>query len=149
MKTCVKCKLTKQLMDFHKSKRHSLGVKNECAKCTNTYLKNHYSKRGGRTEEEKRNLTSNHLQRKYNMDLGEYQTLYFSQKGRCLICTKEQKSLLTTRITKGKKEVLVVDHNHSTGKVRGLLCQKCNQGIGLFEENCISLRNAISYITGG
>lgn len=40
-----------------------------------------------------------------------------------------------------------IDHCHTTGKVRGLLCSKCNTGIGMFKENIITLKRAIRYIT--
>lgn len=57
----------------------------------------------------------------------------------CKIC-KKHKSLFKTH--------LHVDHDHSTGKIRGLLCQKCNQGIGYFYESIASLQNAIKYLSG-
>ena len=61
--------------------------------------------------------------------------LYAEQRGRCLICLRE------TLI-----EDLHVDHDHSTGYVRGLLCPKCNQGLGMFDDNTASLRRAIQYL---
>jgi len=56
------------------------------------------------------------------------------QKGRCLICTK-----IPTK-------QLVVDHCHTTGKVRGLLCDKCNFLLGLANDQINVLQNAIAYL---
>lgn len=45
-----------------------------------------------------------------------------------------------------KKEELVIDHNHQTGKVRGLLCANCNNGLGFFMDNIENLKEAIRYL---
>lgn len=71
---------------------------------------------------------------RYGLTHDEVYTLYATQNGSCAIC---KKSL---------NDVFVVDHCHSTGKVRGLLCNQCNQAIGLLNENISSFRNAIDYI---
>jgi len=59
--------------------------------------------------------------------------MYESQSGKCAICGDAQ-------------EMLVVDHDHTTGTVRGLLCHKCNQGIGLLRESKEIMQNAIAYL---
>lgn len=74
------------------------------------------------------------LMRFYKMTPEEYKKLYEKQTGRCAICFGESKIKLC------------VDHNHSTGKVRGLLCKKCNSGIGLLQENTEFLYRAIKYL---
>ena len=127
VKVCRTCRKTLPLSDFHKSKVHSFGVKNNCAKCANAYHRKNYSKKY-KTDQHKRKLSNWHLLRKYNISLEEYQQLYEAQKGCCAICKKEPQSLNVTRISKGKKEILVVDHDHATKRIRGLLCQECNQG---------------------
>lgn len=76
----------------------------------------------------------------YKMTLDEYQAMYDEQNGLCLICNQQ---------TKGRgeqKNTLAVDHNHTTGKIRGLLCSHCNTGLGLFRDNKKLLQQAINYL---
>jgi hypothetical protein len=73
-----------------------------------------------------------HLKLKYGLTLEQYEQLSDEQRGRCGVC--------------GTKAKLVVDHDHTTGKVRALLCGPCNQGLGQFRDNCDLLRRAASYL---
>ena len=76
-----------------------------------------------------------HLKLNYNMTLRQYADVLAAQNGVCAICGKPS-----------VKQKLNVDHNHATGKLRGLLCWKCNVGIGHFDEDLSSLRKAIKYL---
>lgn len=67
-----------------------------------------------------------------------YNHLFEKQKGKCFICNTHQDRLSVA---------LSVDHNHTTGKIRGLLCRRCNQGIGLFNDNVEFLRKSIVYLS--
>jgi hypothetical protein len=80
---------------------------------------------------------SYYLQTKYGIGAKEYDALYAAQNGCCAICRKHQSTL---------KQPLHVDHCHVTEKVRGLLCKRCNLGIGMLEESADSLTNAIDYL---
>ena len=64
----------------------------------------------------------------YNMTLEDYQRMFDTQKGKCAICKKHQNEF---------KYPLHVDHDHNTGKVRGLLCGRCNAGLGYYEKSDI------------
>ena len=76
-------------------------------------------------------------QNSYGITLEDYNQMFASQSGRCAICNiHEQES--------GK--ILCVDHDHNTGKVRGLLCSKCNAGIGLLGDDPDNLINAANYL---
>lgn len=75
------------------------------------------------------------LRTKYGITVEEYDAMYISQSGKCAICK-----------TYRDKWALYVDHNHKTGKVRALLCNNCNSGIGFFSENQDLLRQAIEYL---
>lgn len=61
---------------------------------------------------------------KYGISLDEYEAMCSRQSGKCYLCNKEELG--------GKR--LAVDHNHETGKVRGLLCRRCNTGLGHYEK---------------
>ena len=69
----------------------------------------------------------------YNISLEDYNKMLINQNNKCDIC----------RIGFNN---LVVDHCHTTGKVRGLLCNGCNSGIGFFKENKVTILNSIEYL---
>lgn len=71
----------------------------------------------------------------YGITLSQYQIILELQNGKCAICNKIQ-----------DKRPLSVDHDHTTGKIRGLLCLKCNSGIGFVSEDVNILESMISYI---
>lgn len=72
---------------------------------------------------------------KYGITREEYFALKEAQHGCCAICGREPK---TRR--------LAVDHDHATGKVRGLLCAACNMGLGAYRDDIAMLRRAIAYL---
>jgi len=76
------------------------------------------------------------LQRKYDLTHDEYLELSDSQNGCCAICN----------IDPGIDKNLHVDHDHETGKVRGLLCTQCNSGLGMFKDRIRLLASAIVYL---
>jgi hypothetical protein len=86
---------------------------------------------------------SSSLKTRYNIDLEEYQQLLIKQNYSCAICNNPEttKDNRTTQI-----RMLAVDHCHKTGVVRGLLCQKCNQALGLLGDNMNIFLNAIAYL---
>lgn len=73
-----------------------------------------------------------HLRRKFGITLIEYQNLLDSQRGVCFLCKNPEK--IKNHISK-KTSSLAVDHCHKTGKIRGLLCFKCNTTIAHIENN--------------
>lgn len=81
-----------------------------------------------------------HLMKTYNMTIEDWNEMYKKQNGCCAICGIHQMNIPNN----GK---LHVDHNHKTGKVRGLLCSRCNQVLGLFDEDVERMQNAYDYLT--
>lgn len=79
-----------------------------------------------------------HIKRSYGLEWEEYVSLMDKQEGKCLLCSSSGS---------GKNNRLVVDHDHDTGEVRGLLCWSCNVGIGLFKEDTELLNKVIKYIS--
>jgi hypothetical protein len=86
----------------------------------------------------KEQLYNNWLKRNYGITRIEYEELLRSQDGRCAIC----RTLPTTQ------RRLAVDHDHDTGKIRGILCDQCNVGLGNFRESAAMLKAAAVYIRG-
>lgn len=82
------------------------------------------------------------LKKKYGITLKEYNIIFINQNGLCKICLKPD-------VTKRRSTVdgnLVVDHDHITGKVRGLLCHNCNVALGSFRDSEENLIRAVSYL---
>ena len=111
-----------------------------CSQCLKRYSLTFYyvdrSKPDGhrpncKTCEGKRNR-KDHLKRKYNLTEQDIDKLKAIQYNKCKICEENKK--------------LVVDHCHSTGKVRGLLCHGCNAAIGFFKEDMGRLLRAGAYL---
>lgn len=111
-------------------------------------------KRRGReyyhTSERRRdNQRRAYIFRKYGLSLEHLTAILAAQHERCAICKRHW-----TDCTAGKRsrhdvmflQHLYVDHDHSTGKVRGLLCNNCNAGIALFAEEPVRLYNAVAYL---
>ena len=74
---------------------------------------------------------------KYGISIEEYDSMYIKQGGRCAICGKHQSEV---------KHRLCVDHSHKTNNIRGLLCKRCNTGLGMFSDKQNILTNAIRYL---
>jgi len=81
------------------------------------------------------------LIRDFNITLEEYNQLLLSQNGVCAICGEPE-----TSTNRGKIKCLSVDHDHETGKIRGLLCQKCNQGLGNFKDSLELIEKTKQYL---
>lgn len=75
--------------------------------------------------------------RKYGLTIDQYDQLFDLQGGRCAICESEDP---------GSKGHFHVDHNHHTGKIRGLLCNSCNLLLGLSKDNVETLISAARYL---
>jgi len=80
------------------------------------------------------------LRDKYGITLNDYEAMWIAQGGRCGICGLYESVAATTY------KNLVVDHDHDTGKVRGLLCDLCNKGLGQFKDDINRVRRALTYL---
>jgi len=175
MKKCVKCNIIKSKTEFHKHPQTKDGLCNACKECRNaanieynrnnkdirreSYSKYQRSKKG--VEQSKKYYQENkssikervkgyhvenkvrikekrsetYLKKKYNITKKEYDNILKNQNGLCKICGS----------VPGKKK-LHVDHDHNTGKFRGLLCYQCNVGLGFFQDSVQTLKEAIKYL---
>lgn len=75
------------------------------------------------------------LKYRYGLTVDQYEKMVEDQDGRCKICTRESK--------------LFVDHCHETGKIRGLLCNPCNAGMGYLQDDPVVLNAALQYLLAG
>jgi len=123
MKTCSKCKKDKELVEFDKTGMR--GYRANCKACRREQRKGCPTQRNG------------WYKRKYGITLEDYNKIFTEQKGCCKICNTHQVEL---------KIRLAVDHCHTTGKVRGLLCDTCNRGLGYLKDSPELLNNAINYL---
>lgn len=125
--TCPKCK--QQYTAEHFLKRSSLiGLRAKlCLKCRDKFL--NQMKNGPRTP------FDYGLKHKYGIREADFNKMEQDQNGKCAICFKVPE--------RGR---LVVDHDHNTGKVRGLLCNTCNSGMGKLGDSIENLESAVLYL---
>ena len=128
-KTCTKCGLEKELALFYKSKSGPLGRSSECKDCTNARQRASYDPKKSRAK---------NLKNRFGISLDEYDAMLQLQSGCCKICGTN---------APGPKGRFVVDHNHDTGEVRGLLCWSCNVGIGHLQDSPSILLSAFNYLS--
>ena len=130
VKTCYACKETKPVSEFYRSNK--TYYQKECKACNRER-----KYRWHQTEEGKLSSANTKLKRRFGITMDDYQAMLDSQGGQCLICG-------TTESYLGHR--LAVDHCHTTGKIRGLLCKGCNVGLGNFNDRPELLRNAAAYL---
>ena len=149
MLTCKKCIRELDESNFYKSRNTKSGYRGECKACTKVIndrynathreKRLHYSrnaeKRGG--EARRKRQRHNMLKRLYNISLDDWNKLLDSQGGKCAICSTANPGEQNWR----------TDHDHKTGKVRGILCNACNSATGLFRDNPTVLNHAARYVT--
>lgn len=80
--------------------------------------------------------------KQYGITEKQYNLMFKKQNGVCYICKCQE----SRKHQNGKLQSLSIDHNHFTGKVRGLLCDKCNRGLGFFKHDTKLLNNALLYM---
>jgi hypothetical protein len=84
----------------------------------------------------------NQIKSVYGLEEADYKNLILLQNNLCAICNKPEVAVSK----KGKVKNLAIDHCHTTGKIRGLLCQKCNTALGKLQEDKEILRKMIAYL---
>ena len=148
IKVCPKCNESLPHTAFNKSSRRD-GLQTYCRSCHNAMQREKYNsdpaeKVKRQMRERKRNLLNplakkdSELKRLYGIGIDVYLKMLQDQGEVCKICKQDCKT----------KYSLSVDHDHKSGKIRGLLCNRCNRAIGMFEDNPELLRLAAEYIDG-
>lgn len=142
-KICSKCKNEKEIEEFAIMCSKELKRRARCKQCVNEYNKS-YKEKNLESIRDKWRVASRKYDRsdktrrrnktleKYGLNIDTYNKMFDEQGGKCKICDRGIS--------------LVVDHCHNTGKIRGLLCNDCNVGLGTFKDNKELLLKAIGYL---
>jgi hypothetical protein len=161
MKRCRKCGAVKSLSEFYRMAGMRDGHRNECKACSlaekaarhraNPEPARERTRRWQRENPEryaakqaefrssgrkKISDRKSHLKRKFGITLEQYDAMLAEQGGGCGICRKPPRDDIS----------LHVDHDHETGRIRGLLCFTCNNALGDFDDDASLLRSAIRYV---
>jgi hypothetical protein len=133
MKTCRGCGESRPLADFGADRRNKDGLMAVCRPCQNA--RSLASKRRIPRDQLAERERRTQLKMRYGTTPEEYEAMERAQDGVCAICY---------RPNPGRR--MAVDHDHRTGRVRGLLCDPCNLGIGKLGDNSDRLRAAAMYL---
>lgn len=134
MKRCNECGLDKEESLFEKNR-------NYCKECYSLYEKRRRLRHSDQLKsyekiryiQRRDKVLENDRKYRYGIDQKEYNKMINDANGKCGICRQ-------------MSEKLCIDHDHSTGKVRGMICNKCNLGLGHFNDNEKLLQYAIYYL---
>ena len=157
-KNCIRCHKILEANKFYRQPRSRDGLSKICRLCTAETRETpekqlcpecqktkpaaefnyHHDKTSGLVGVCKECLRSRNYQKRYGITIAEYNLMLEWQDGMCLIC-----GIYHEDAVKGK---LVIDHDHSTNMVRGLLCNDCNWMLGHARDNLEVLEHAIGYL---
>lgn len=154
MKVCATCKQSLRLNQFGKDKHNKDGLNYSCKECRRISekqrialvgAKDYYKRRNHKTKSYRKKRYSDdpdsvrdyNYRKKFGKTLSEYRKLFDDQRGVCAICSVPW--------IVGDK-IFAWDHDHTTNKVRGILCERCNRALGLLRDDVEVLKNAIKYL---
>lgn len=145
-KTCSMCGLVKSVEDFYRNRSYKSGYDGRCKVCHNaaTTARHEAARAADPSYHSKRSsvwrqanperVRASHLRRVYGITVFQYETMLADQGHACAIC---RNSFVKTPL---------VDHDHFTGRIRGLLCASCNNVLGLVRDSSDRLRRAALYL---
>lgn len=150
-KPCSKCKQIKTASEFHKNAQSVSGLTSACKQCEALRSRAYKNTPAGRESNRRRTKrwAERHPDRarnallkwNYGITIEEYARLEESQGGVCAICKNPER-----HVRNGKPVKLAVDHNHTTGAVRGLLCVLCNTLLGKIEADTDRFMQLLDYM---
>lgn len=146
MINCTKCEKEKEESEFRSRTSSKTGYQYWCKQCENEANKARYTSKPKKEKESKEidkeeiaaKAKGRMLLHRYNLTQEDYYRMYEEQNRQCAICEEE--------LELGGRKGLYVDHCHSSGKVRGLLCPSCNSAIGKLKDDIGLFNKAIDYI---
>jgi hypothetical protein len=139
MKGCTKCKIEKPISCFSKNSGTKDGLLYICKECDAKYHKDkrkHYSEMAVRYLKNHPEIRNKRIFKTFGLSPELYRDMLISQHGVCAACKKPC----------SRNTVLSVDHDHKTGKVRKLLCSKCNLILGLANDDHHTLVALVNYL---
>ena len=134
---CSKCKKEKRRKEMRTDKSNHRGYSSWCKECTNNRLKQWRLKNPHKEKAARWDYT---LKTVHGITSIQYRNMLKAQGKRCAICGSKKS------IQYGKYKRFDVDHDHKTGKIRGLLCSFCNLALGLLRDSPAFLNNAARYL---
>lgn len=129
-KKCKTCLVVKPMERFRFYYKKNIRMAT-CKDCHNLLVEKWRQKQNPESIKERKRNTWR--KKRYGISSKEYDQIYLQQEGKCIICHKFYKSL-------------DIDHCHEKLIIRGLLCGKCNRGLGFFNDSILLLENAINYL---
>lgn len=137
VKFCAKCSELKSADEFGPDKRRNDGRHSWCRPCTAEWARNDRAKPSSRHREHIRN---SHLKRNYGLTPEQRDEMFDSVDGKCELCGHEM-------MRRGKSQYgSVIDHDHVSGKMRGMICSRCNTGLGKLGDSIAGLIKAVDYL---
>jgi hypothetical protein len=130
-----KCRAFKQA--YVAKNRAAVNAKNRAYRKKHPERVREYVRKCQRAPAQKKKTDAKRIERVYGLTLEAYAVMYASQNGQCVICSRP------FEVAKRKPHV---DHDHATGRVRGLLCTRCNAGLGMFGDNVSAMLKAADYV---
>lgn len=140
-KRCVGCGEVKPVASFHRNPQAKDGRHTRCAPCKNAYAKGRYQ---AWTQEQRDRHKERVVRCRYGVKADVIRAMYDRQGGCCAICAAPGMRPLDS--SSARDEVLHIDHDHATGRIRGLLCSPCNKGLGNFRDAPATLVRAAAYL---
>lgn len=134
-KRCPRCDTHKVLDEFPLDKNGTYGRYGYCKECKSSYMREAGKRRTADGSNYRFRLKD--TLRRYGVTVEWFENRMRENDGRCEICGTRNF---------GKARRPAIDHNHTTGEARGLLCGSCNQGLGAFKDSPELLKLAIEYL---
>lgn len=131
---CSGCKINQPLSMFWKREGRKSKRQSHCKDCQNAARRR--QRVNNLTEFKARELKRG-MRRHYGLTVEQREAMFKAQDGKCACCGRPESDF---------KRVLHVDHDHVTGKVRALLCTRCNPGLGYFQDSIELLEKGIEYL---
>jgi hypothetical protein len=138
LKRCSACKCRFPFSEFHRNRAAYDGFNNQCKRCAGRSAKKYKS--SDKSRKAVREWSRRNKGLRFTED--DYKVMHAAQRGLCAICGQPQ----TCKTRAGILSMLHIDHDHTTKKVRQLLCGSCNRGLGCFRDSPNLLQTAIDYL---